>query len=731
MHSQLDRFLKPSSVAVIGASRDPAKRGARAISMLLRNGFDGRIAPVNPKEETIMDLPCFRSLEDIPYDIDLALVCTPARMAPDVIAQCGRKKIPGAVILAGGFSEAGEEGAALERATVAAAREGDVRIVGPNTAGLFDAYSGCDLMGVPGVSEGAIGVLSQSGNVLLSLVAQSVMNGASGFTTFVGLGNEADVKFHEYVDFYAADERTRSLIIYLEGLKDGPSFLASARRMSAAKPIVVYKAGRTAAGESAARSHSGSLAGDYTVARGALRQAGIVVVERSDELFPVADILSRDAGRAARRVAVLSEGGGPISQAVDALVEYGLELPRLDEATERGLKEITPNATQLSNPIDAGGGTDPHPRYFAPCSEQILSDASVDALLIVGYFGAYQLRWGDSVGEAEQAAARAVVELKERFGKPIVVQCHYADFECEGIRILREGGIPVIRSIEVSARALAAVEEYHAARERLVAGGDGKPRSSIGPSEAADVVAAARADGRSALLEPEGLRLLSLHGIETPPFAILREGEAASALDPALLQVPVAAKIVSGDILHKTEVGGVMLNLRGADEIDAGCKALLARVRKARPGASIEGVMLSPMARKGIEVILGLTTDSQFGRILMFGLGGTMVEVYRDVAFCPVPLTRRDAAELVDSIKGRAVLEGVRGGPAADREKLLDLIVAFADMAGQHPEFSEIDLNPVIVDAEGYSIVDARIILSDAESPQGSQSRAPLGAVGG
>src|SRR3984893_8046272 len=286
-------FLKPNSVAIIGASRDTAKRGNRAIQMLLDSRYEGRIVPINPKETEILGVRCYPELAAVPFDIDLALICTPAATVPDVIELCGRKNVKGALVLAGGFSEASPQGALLEARALETARRYGVRLIGPNTNGMFDAHTGCNLVGWPGVYAGSLGVLSQSGNVALSLLAQSQTNGHAGFTTFIGVGNEGDMRFHEYLQFFGDDPNTHAVMVYVEGFKDGRAFLEVAREVSRRKPVVVYKAGRTRQGEGAARSHSGSLVGDYSVSRGALRQAGTILVERSDEMFAVADALSR------------------------------------------------------------------------------------------------------------------------------------------------------------------------------------------------------------------------------------------------------------------------------------------------------------------------------------------------------------------------------------------------------------------------------------------------------
>jgi acyl-CoA synthetase (NDP forming) len=703
-------FLKPNSVAIIGASRDTAKRGNRAIQMLLDSRYEGRIVPINPKETEILGVRCYPELAAVPFDIDLALICTPAATVPDVIELCGRKNVKGALVLAGGFSEASPQGALLEARALETARRYGVRLIGPNTNGMFDGHTGCNLVGWPGVYAGSLGVLSQSGNVALSLLAQSQSNGHAGFTTFIGVGNEGDMRFHEYLQFFGDDPRTRAVMVYAEGFKDGKAFLDVAREIAPRKPIVLYKAGRTTQGEHAARSHSGSLAGNYAVARGVLQQAGVIQVERSDEMFAVADTVSRTGGRPTRRVAVLSEGGGPISQAADALAERGLELPRLSTATEARLKAITPSASQLSNPVDAGGGTDPHPRYMPPCSREILADPAIDALLIVGYFGGYQVRFGAGIAEIENAAARELVALAGESGKVVMVQCHYAEFPTEAINILRAGGIIVVRSIEIAAACLAAAERFHAVSTRV------RPSAEIqavtAPAEALPIIAGARAQKRNSLLETEALRLLAAHGVAVPRSALLTAPDDAEALPPELLDVPVALKIVSKDILHKSDVGGVRLGVSGAAAIRNEAAALLSDIRNRCPGAEITGVLVTPMAGKGVEVIIGVTNDPQFGRVVMFGLGGVFVEVLNDVVLRALPLDQAEAGRMLDGIRGRALLEGIRGAPPVDRDKLISLLLAVSRIAVAHPEISEIDLNPVIVNANGYNVVDARMLLA-------------------
>jgi acetate---CoA ligase (ADP-forming) len=707
----LSDFLKPGSVAIVGASRDPSKRGNRAIQNLLDFNYGGRIVPINPRESEILGLPCYPELAAVPFDIDLALVCTPAAAAPEVIELCGQKGVKGAMVLAGGFSEAGPEGAALEARMLDTARRHGVRIIGPNTHGMLDGHTGCNLCGWPDAYAGGLGVLSQSGNVALSIFGQSLQNGHAGFSTLLGVGNESDILFHEYLRFFADDPNTQAVIVYVEGFKNGRAFLDVAREVAPRKPIVLYKAGRTSMGEKAARSHSGSLAGDYAVASGALRQAGVIMVERSDEMFPVADMLTRTRGRPTRRVAVLSEGGGPISQAADALAERGLELPRLLAETEARLKKITPAATQLSNPVDAGGGTDPHPRYFPPSAREILSDPAVDALLIVGYFGGYTIRFGDGIAEIQNAAAREMVAIAAETNKVVIVQCHFAEFPCEALDILRAGGIVVVRSIEIAAACLAGADRFQGVST------PGRNVAAVAAIQtpaatASRIIAEARAQGRTSLLEPEALDLLAAHGIPVPQWSLLKTPGDAAELPAALLAVPVALKVVSKDVLHKSEVGGVRLGISGLAAITEEAAALLADVRRHRPNADITGVLVAPMAPKGVEVIIGTARDPQYGPALMFGLGGIFVEVLKDVTFRSLPIDRVEAGRMLDEIRGRAVLEGSRGARPVDREQLISLLLSISGLAFAHPEIAEIDLNPVIANAEGFSIVDARILLA-------------------
>jgi acetyltransferase len=713
MSASLKTFLYPNAVAIIGASKDPTKRGFRAIQTLLEEKFSGMIFPINPKETEILGLAAYPQLRDVPNRIDLALVCTPARTVPGVIEACGEKGIKGAVVLAGGFSESGTEGAKLEQETVAVARKYGVRLVGPNTSGIFNTHKACNLVGFSNLKPGSVGLLSQSGNMALALVTEGEINGHIGFSTYIGVGNEADIPFHEYLAYFGDDENTQSLIVYLEGLKRGREFLDMARRVVQKMPIVLYKSGRTSLGQAAAKSHTGALAGDYAVSRAALRQAGIIVVNRSHNILPVAEALALLPPPAARRVAVLADGGGHATIAVDALAEQGMELPALGEDTRAKLAARLPPAAALGNPVDLAGGADANPAVFADCARAMLQDENVDALLIVGLFGGYKIRFSETLERVENQTAARLGGLVGEFGKPVILQSLYAPFRPTALETLREAGVPVHAAIETAVRCLGALADYGAARRRSLAEVEATIEEPGGIAVAAGILDAVRREGRSNVLEHEARQLLQAYGVEVPPYLLAEDARALGEAAARFGETPVAMKVVSKDILHKSDVGGVKLGVVGEPAMRRAYEEIMNNARAARADADIKGVLLAPMAEKGVEVIIGVVRDPQFGPIMMFGLGGIFVEVLKDVVFRALPLRAHDAGEMLEEIKAKAVLKGARGALPVDREALVELMLRLSRLCLANQDIAEVDLNPIIVYPRGYAIVDARVILAD------------------
>ena len=705
----LDRILNPRSILIVGASKDPVKRGNRAIQSLVADGYAGTIIPINPRETEILGFTAYPSITDAPGELDMAVVCTAAHTVKAVVEECGRRKVKGAILLAAGFSEIGEQGRILEDEVVALARHYGVRLIGPNTNGMFSARLGCNAWGLPDIPRGPLGLLSNSANCVTSIVMQARTHGFMGINTMLSVGNQADIEFHEYLECLGEDPAVSAVMLYLEGFKNAAAFREVARRTTQKKPVVMYVAGRTSEGKRAAKSHSGSLAGAYAINRGALRQSGVTVVERLYHLYPVAEALSLFPPMRGRRVAVVSEGGGPITVAADALVEQGLVLAQLSQETQARIHAVVPNATAIDNPVDAGGGTDPRAEYYGPIVRAILEDPAIDAVLIVGLLGGYADRFGEQAAPAEHAVCAELGAMMREYGKPVIVQSHYADLKTQSLRILREAGVPFQRHVEVAVQCLASAADASAARARNAVA----PAAAAVPRavpEAASIIDAAMAAGRD-LLETEARDLLIACGIVMPGHLLLRSVDDVAAAIVRFGDSRLAMKVVSADILHKSEAQGVLLGLQGAGALTDGWRKIAASAESYCPGARLEGMLVTPMAPRGTEFIIGITDDPQHGPVMLFGLGGVFVEVIGDVVFRARPLTTDDALDMIGSLKHPSVLDGVRGAAPVDRAALADLLVRLSRVHERYPQIAEIDLNPVIAHGAGQSIVDARIVL--------------------
>jgi acyl-CoA synthetase (NDP forming) len=711
MAHYLDPILNPSTIVVIGASKDTTKRGNRAIQSLFDDRYSGTIIPINPKEKEILGLPCFPSIAAAPGEIDLAIVCTAAKTVPGVIRECGERKVKGAILLAGGFSEASEEGRVLEEEAIAVARKYGVRLIGPNTNGMFTARLGCNAWGLKDIPRGPLGWISNSANVVTSIVLQARAHGYMGINTMLSVGNQADLYFHEYLDCLGADPAVEAVMLYLEGFKDSRSFMQVARKVTQVKPVVMYVAGRSSEGKRAAKSHSGSLAGDYAVSTGVLRQSGVAVVNRSYHIYPVSEALCLFPPMRGRRVAVLSEGGGPITVAADAIAESGLVLAQLTPETQARIHAIVPNATAISNPVDAGGGTDPRAEYYGSISRIILEDPNIDGLLLVGFFGGYMHRYGDSVAATEQRVCVELGEMMRELGKPIMVQTHYGELRTPSIDVMRKAGIPFQRHVEIAVQCLASAADFHASRRRIALDDAAAP-GTIAPA-AARILATATKAGRD-LLETEARALLAAYGVALAPHALVNDAAGITAAARTFADQAVAVKVVSADILHKSEAGGVKLGVVGEAGLQAACDEITRNATAYKPGARIEGMLVTPMADKGTEVIIGVLRDPQYGPVIVFGLGGVFVEVIRDAVFRALPITPADAREMISELRYGSMLDGARGAPPANREAIAQLLLEVSRIATLHPEIAEIDLNPVIARPEGCTIVDARIVLAKA-----------------
>ena len=705
-------FLNPDSIAIIGASAKPEKRGYQAISRLLKDGFkQSGIYPINPKASEILGVKAYPSVLDVDAPIDLALVCTPARSLPAVIEECGKKEIGCVVVLAAGFSESGEEGKAIEQAMIDAGKKWNVRIIGPNTNGIFNLHKNANLVGVPDAVKGSIGLVSQSGNVTLGFITEVARKGGTGFSTFIGVGNQADLEFSDYIRYFAGDENTSSAILYVEGFKNGRKFLDSAREVVPQKPIVVLKSGRTTQGQISAASHTGSLASSYKLTRDVLRQVGVTVVEETDKILPIAEALGKLPVAKGNRVAILTDGGGHGTITTDALVDAGLEIAKLTDKTVHKLKDILSPTAALNNPVDVAGATDENAAPGAICVEVLLQDDNVDILMITGMLGGFHKRFSETLFDSEMQAAESIAQHFKKYQKPLIIESVYMTHKPEPLMHLREAGIPICIWVEPAVAAVKAMADYGAACRRL-AKAEPQP-SKLALPESAGIFTKAYSEKRGALLENEAKDLLRIYGLDIPQELVIRSEQDLVNLPESFKTELLAMKIVSQDILHKSDAGGVQLNVTGEEGRKHAFQQIIQNAKAYKADAKIEGILVAPMLKPGIEVILGVTRDKTFGPVLMFGLGGVFVEVLKDVTFRAIPLSKADAKEMIEDIDAVEILNGVRGAEAIDRNALVELIMKLSDMIWKHPEIAELDLNPVIARPDGVSIADARIILNE------------------
>ena len=711
----LDRILNAQSVAIIGASKSETKRGYQAIRTLLEEKYAGKIYPVNPKEKNILGLKCYAGVDAIEEPVDLALVCTPARTVPSVLEDCGKKGIGGAVILAGGFGETGKKGKNLEDEILEVAHRHGVRLIGPNTSGMINLKDNLNLVGLRNAPPGNIALLSQSGNMALTLITEASVRSLKGFSYYVGVGNEADIRFHEYLEFFRRDPDTRAILMYVEGMREGRKFLQQAYRTTLEKPIILLKSGRSTTGKRSAGSHTGALAGMSEVARGAFERAGISVIENSDELFPVAESLSSLPPIRNNNVAILADGGGHATIAADILTDLGLKIPVLAEKTQKALQKILPAAASVPNPVDVAGGTDADPTLFAECARILLNDPQVGGLLLVGLFGGYGIRFAESLRFMEEDAAHRMGKMVRKRNKPIIVHSLYTSARPHPLELLRYYGIPVYDSLDVACRCVGALAHYgdylksYHSKASFVMNWGSKTKA-----EGKRIIAAARSENRNHLLESEAKRLLELHGAPVSRDLVARTAEEAVQI-ARNIDGEVVLKIVSPDILHKSDAGGVRTQIRGDDDIRRVFEEIIANAGQYNPNADIRGILVSPMAKSGWEVIIGTKYDDQFGPIIMYGLGGIMVEILKDVSFRVLPITNSAARRMIEETKSAPIMEGVRGTPPSDKKALQRLLVICSEVIESYPDIVEMDLNPVIVHrkGEGLSVVDARIILGD------------------
>lgn len=700
----LEGIFNPQSIAVVGASRRPEAVGHAVFKNLMDGGYTGRLIPVNPKSEEILGLPCYPTLAEVPHPIDLAVLIVPAQASVPTFQQCIGKKVRGVIVISAGFKEIGAEGARLEQTLGRLAREHRIPLIGPNCLGVINTDPQVRMNASFGRSmprQGRIAFLSQSG-ALCTAVLDYAKGTQTGFSKFVSMGNKADVTELELLAYLAEDPETDVILMYLEDLSHPREMIELCRRISGEiqppKPILALKSGRTQAGAKAASSHTGSLAGSDEVYTTLFAQSGILRVDSVQELFDYAQAFSTRKLPAGNRVAIVTNAGGPGILATDASVRFGLELPTLSEATVRQIRQHLPPTASTQNPVDVIG--DARNDRYAATLPKVLADPHVDAGIVI--------LTPQAMTDIEEIA-RVIGETASQSPKPLLA-CFMGIVDISaGEEILRRWKVPHYRFPESAAQALSAMVRYNDWISR--------PRTevrtfSVELKAARVILQQALSEGRKNLTDQETMAILKAYGFPTLPMTLCPSPESAAEA-ASRLGYPVALKISSPDILHKVDVGGVRLDLSSAPEVLEGAKQLLETVRRKAPAARILGVNVQPMADKGHEVILGLNRTPQFGPLLMFGLGGTYVEVLKDVTFRIAPIRPLGARKMIAAIRGYPILLGARGKKQADLPKLEECLQRLSQLGMQCPEIAELDINPLFIyeQGKGCVVADARILL--------------------
>ncbi len=699
---KLDAIFSPESVAVIGASSTPGKVGHDIFANVLKGGYQGTLYPVNPTARSILSVRCYPTILDIPDPVDLAMIILPPKLALKAVDQCIEKPVKGIVIVSAGFREVGGEGAAIEEAIAEKCRAAGIRLVGPNCLGVINPHADVRLNAsfstrMPRV--GNISFISQSG-ALCTAVLDFAADRGFGFSKFVSIGNKADVDELDLLRYYHKDPKTKVIMIYMEELRYRPTFIQEVKHITSGDrptPILVIKSGKTTAGAAAAASHTGSLAGTEAVYNAIFDQAGIIRVDTVDDLFDFAEAFSAEKIPAGNRVAIITNAGGPGIIATDMTEISGLRLARFSEQTDALLRQYLPPTANFHNPVDVIGDA-PSDRY-EHALEAVISDEGVDGVLMI----LTPQSMTDAIGTAE-----AIVKIYEKSNKPIICSFMGVVDVSAGVEYLQAHHVPVFQFPENAARSMGKLHEANRWLHRKIL-----PEFDIkiDSARARQIVDKTLAEGKTVLGEYDGQELLQCYGFDMLPMKVAQTADEAGRI-AGEIGSPVALKIASPDILHKSDAGCVRVNLKTADEVKESFDAIIKNAHAFKPDARIDGVLIQKMAPPGLEVILGVTKYENFGHLIMFGFGGIYVELFKNVTFKLAPIGRNNARRMIRSIKGYEMLTGYRGKPHADIEKLEQLLVGLSHLVTEHPNIKELDINPLFVHEEGKGATVADIIIT-------------------
>lgn len=696
-----DALLNPESVAVIGASRFEGKVGYAVLKNIIDGGYKGRVYPVNPQADNILGLKCYPRVSAINDEIDMAVVTVPAERVLEVAEECGQVGVKVLVVISAGFKEIGLEGAKREAQLVSIVRKYGMRLLGPNCLGYINTSIGLNASFASCMPpRGHVAFVSQSGALLTSLIDRAAIEGLA-FSKIVSLGNKADLSEVDYLRLLADDPETRAIALYIEGTEKGEEFARVTREVSAKKPVMVLKAGVTEAGAKAASSHTGSMAGSEVAYRTAFRQFGAIKVEELTDLLDAVRCFGSQPVPKYGNIVIITNAGGPGILTADACGKLGLRLAYLGAEIVDELRKVLPPASSTNNPIDVLGDARVD-RYGAVL--RILSGREdIDCYIVV--------LSPQAMIEPEEVA-KLLVNFKSKNPDKVVVASFLGGSKvANAITILRSGGVPNYEAPERAARALGLLIKYKEvqARQRSLLN-EGYPRYPIDRERVKEVISKAMSEGRKMLMPDEVCEVLSACGIRVAPCKIARSPEEAVQAAECI-GYPVVLKIASPNITHKSDVGGVKLDLRTPSDVRLAYHEIMANVSKYVPGATIYGIAVTPMVPQGREVIVGMHRDPQFGPMIMFGLGGIYVELLKEVSFRLAPLTRSEALEMIMETKAYTLLRGFRGAPPGDVDAVVDVISKVSALCIEFKEIQEIDINPLFVyeKFKGCVVVDAKI----------------------
>ncbi|NIM91791.1 MAG: CoA-binding protein [Candidatus Aminicenantes bacterium] len=702
--NKLNFIFYPRSIAVIGASREPGSVGQSLLANIIGNRIQGIVYPVNPKAKGILGIKSYPTVTEIPDVVDLAIIIVPSRYVPSVLDECGQKGVKGAIIISAGFKEIGGAGIELEQEIEKIIENYNISLLGPNCLGIINTDPKSCLNATFGMQfpkQGNISFVSQSGALCVA-VLEYAKEANVGFAKFISMGNKADINENDLLLYLKEDHKTDVILMYLEDLVNGREFMRIAREITSdasnPKPIIALKAGSTVLGARAASSHTGSLAGSDKVYDAVFEQCGVLRVETLEELFDYVRAFSSQPLPAGRNVAIVTNSGGPGILATDSCIHYGLNVTSLSSNTVQALKKALPPTASFNNPVDLIG--DAHHDRYEVSLKHVLKDKKVHSSIVILTPTAFT--------DVEKIAT-SIVNTANAHKKPVLA-CFLGVYDVsKGIEILEENGIPSYRFPESAARVLSEMTNYTWWLNRPQTG---IRKFKVNKIKAKKIIESVQKQGRHFLSEQEAYQVLEAYKFPVIK-SILAKDEKGAMEKASRLGFPVAMKIVSPDILHKFDYGGVKLNLKNQSEVRQAYREILRNVRAREPKARITGILVETMARAGKEVILGMNRDPQFGPILMFGLGGIYVEALEDVAFRLAPIRELTASMMIKRTKTHKILDGFRGGPVYDIPAIEESLKRLSQLVSDFELIKELDINPLIVHekGKGCTIVDARIIL--------------------